>query len=93
MDYMWTEEVAEAAGISPRSVTFYASQTKRKIAAGKVTDADLPLPVDRVTRLIEVKGGSRVIRSPRWDRTAVEFWLSCRKGPGGRPRTGQPAAV
>lgn len=82
-DWLWAEQVAELAGVAPRSIIWMASNTRRKQRHpgkyGKRTPGDLPLPGRRQQRTVDGK----TMTAPQWRRDAIMAWLPNRRGPGG----------
>lgn len=87
-EFLWTEEVAELAGLTPTSVRVKASQSKAKSDRGALKPSDLPLPYDRAPREVNKRGGgTRTVLSPRWRRVDILAWLP-RRIPVGNPTWG-----
>jgi hypothetical protein len=88
------EELLDAAGVSalieaeygqtvtPDTVTFYASQSRRKEAAGTRDTYDMPLPEEyrRVPRDKPGKG-PRSVRRPFWAPAKIRAWRAAGRRP------------
>jgi hypothetical protein len=84
-DLLFSDQVAELAGVEARTVNLYTNRTKNT-PEDKRTVADFPLPAPehRTRREIPTATHPRVIGSaPRWPKLAVIIWLSNKRGPGG----------
>jgi hypothetical protein len=87
-EWLWLEDVATLAGVAPRSITWMASNTRRKLRNprkyGKRSPGDLPLPRrPKVQRTVD----GVTMSSPQWARADILAWLPQRRGPGGVPGT------
>lgn len=84
VEYLEKEEVAALAGIrDPNSVTYLVSQTRRRIASGRVQPYDIPLPARRVKRRLERRKpwAATAAWYNQWTRAQVDAWLAVRADP------------
>jgi len=72
----------EGKAVKPATLTFYASQSRRRGEDGELTDHDMPLPADypRVPREGGGKG-PRSVRRPRWRESEIRAWRAAGRRP------------
>ncbi|MFG3157291.1 hypothetical protein ACGF7W_35235 [Streptomyces sp. NPDC048219] len=71
--YLDTEAVAAKIGVTAETVRMYLKRTRKRIAEGQsVRPQDLPLP------------DGQFGRSPAWQQSTIDAWISNRPGRGRR---------
>ena len=81
-----SELIRETEGIrvKPQTLTFYASQSRRRKRSGTLTVHDMPIPdpadAVRVRRSAPGKG-PRMVTRPRWREPAIRAWRQAGRRP------------
>lgn len=82
---MFTEDVAEAAGVIPDTIRGYHSDARKRRRQRK--PSHFP-PQSAEVRRTSIKANGQPVTAvtPVWREDVINGWLENRLGPGGRPR-------